>query len=277
MGYSGLNLHHPAEPDTAGRTRFPGANDNTFLPRPSAVASGAGYPPGRPHQRHSLKRVLDATSRSSGLIILVLCISAILAGCTYTRERASDAHEAGHASIWGYGEIRTRRFCDCNKFLANHPDWRLTAKTDKQNILMISGGGAGGAFGVGVLAGWSASNSRPRFDVVTGVSTGALIAPFAFLGTLYDDTLIDLYTGDAGELFAINGPLGVFGSGILKSSPLKSLIDRSITQGILDEIAFEHSKGRRLLVLTTNLDAQHGVIWNMGAIAASGQPGALAL
>lgn len=219
-----------------------------------------------------------AIRRSLRMLILLISAALILSACTHTPERASDAQEANDALIAGYGDIRTYRYAARNETLAKHHDWMLMAQSDEQNILMISGGGAGGAFGVGVLTGWTATNTRPRFDVVTGVSTGALIAPYAFLGPAYDKTLVHLYTsGVAQEVVAINGPFGVFGSSLLKSGPLKRHVERFITPDVLNQIAAEHRKGRRLFVLTTNLDSQRGVIWNMGAIAASGNPDALKL
>lgn len=217
------------------------------------------------------------TSRMRRLILLLFA-SLVLFSCTQTPERALDAREADNASIAGYGEIRAYRYSPRNEVLARHRDWIAKTQPDDKNILMISGGGAGGAFGVGVLAGWSTTNTRPRFDVVTGVSTGALIAPYAFLGPAYDKTLVHLFTsGVAQELVAINGPFGVLGSSLLKAEPLRKHVERSITPTILNQIAAEHRTGRRLLVLTTNLDTQRGVIWNMGAIAASGNPDALKL
>jgi predicted patatin/cPLA2 family phospholipase len=135
------------------------------------------------------------------------------------------------------------------------------------DALMISGGGAGGAFSVGVLSAWSAAKSRPQFDVVTGVSTGALIAPFAFLGSAYDDTLVNLYTSGVAEDLVRSK----------RADGLRRMIERFITPTVLQQVAAEHRKGRRLLVLTTNLDTQRAVVWNMGAIANSGRPYALAL
>lgn len=219
-----------------------------------------------------------ATTSQMRTLILLLFATLVLFSCTHTSERALDAREADNASIAGYGEIRAYRYSPRNEVLARHRDWIVNTQPDDKNILMISGGGAGGAFGVGVLAGWSTTNTRPRFDVVTGVSTGALIAPYAFLGPAYDKTLVHLFTsGVAQELVAINGPFGVLGSSLLKPGPLKKHVERFITPNVLNQIAAEHRNGRRLLVLTTNLDTQRGVIWNMGAIAASGNPDALKL
>lgn len=208
----------------------------------------------------------------------LLCVALAVGGCARSLQRASTAGEADSALIAGYSDIRANRFATHNDALTRHRDWVVSSKTETQNILMISGGGAGGAFGVGVLAGWTKLNTRPSFDVVTGVSTGALIAPYAFLGSSYDDTLVHLYTsGIARDLVAFDGPFGLFGQSLLKSEPLRKLAERFITPGVLSEIAAAHREGRRLFVLTTNLDSQRGVIWNMGAIAASGNADALEL
>ncbi|CAH2398579.1 hypothetical protein MES5069_200079 [Mesorhizobium escarrei] len=126
----------------------------------------------------------------------------------------------------------------------------------------------GGAFSVGVLSAWSAAGTRPQFDVVTGVSTGALIAPFAFLGSAHDDTLVHLFTsGVADDLVATKFPVGLIGSSLLRTTPMRRMVEDFITQAVLQQVAAQHRKGRRLLVLTTNLDTQRAVVWNMGAIA----------
>lgn len=209
--------------------------------------------------------------------MLLVSAAFVLSGCMHTPDRAHSALEAGKASIAGYGEIRTYFDARLDEIPANIGDWG-PAKANGMDFLMISGGGSGGAFSVGVLSAWSQTKKRPRFDVVTGVSTGALIAPYAFLGSAYDNELKRLYTsGVAGDLVKTKGPIGLFGSSLLRAGPLRSMIERAITAGVMRQIATEHRKGRRLFVLTTNLDTQRGVVWNMGAIAASGRPDALEL
>ncbi len=141
-----------------------------------------------------------------------------------------------------------------------------------EHILVISGGGSDGAFGAGLLNGWTRTGKRPQFDVVTGVSTGALIAPFAFLGPKYDSRVKELYTRYSTEDIlrpnVIAGLLG--GTALTSSEPLAALIRKYLTGRIIAKIAAEHKRGRRLLVGTTNLDAERPVIWNMGEIAADG-------
>src|SRR5499433_2227286 len=147
------------------------------------------------------------------------------------------------------------------------------------DLLAISGGGDKGAFGAGLLCGWSASGNRPTFKSVTGISTGALIAPLAFLGSEYDELLRKIYTSvkpaDIAKkrniLAAINN------DAMADNHPLRGLISRSIGESLLARITEEHRKGRILLIGTTNLDARQPVIWNIGKIAASGDPKALDL
>ena len=144
--------------------------------------------------------------------------------------------------------------------------------------LALSGGGADGAFGAGLLAGWSARGTRPQFTVVTGASAGALIAPFAFLGPAYDEMLRSVFaSGEMANLLQSDGLAGLFGTGLFKTAPLRDLIARHVDAALLEAIAREYRTGRRLYVVTTNLDAQRTAIWDMGKIAASGEPGALEL
>ena len=144
------------------------------------------------------------------------------------------------------------------------------------NFLAISGGGDNGAFGSGLLNGWTATGTRPEFKAVTGVSTGALTAPFAFLGPKYDNALKAVYTSvSKKDIFKSRGIRGFFSDGIADTTPLAKLIARYVDRPMLDAIAAEYAKGRLLLVGTADLDALEPVIWNMTAIAASKDPRAL--
>jgi hypothetical protein len=145
--------------------------------------------------------------------------------------------------------------------------------------LAISGGGDAGAFGAGLLVGWTESGTRPEFKIVTGISTGALIAPFAFLGPKYDGVLRQAggSIGPADILHWRNWLSGLLGDGFADDSPLVAIIDKYITVDFLKEVADEYAKGRILLIGTTDLDAGRSVVWNMGAIASSSNPGALHL
>ncbi|WP_376099909.1 patatin-like phospholipase family protein [Roseomonas sp. CCTCC AB2023176] len=152
-----------------------------------------------------------------------------------------------------------------------------------QNLLAVSGGGDNGAYGAGLIVGWTASGNRPEFDVVTGISAGALIAPFAFLGSAYDGQLREVFTANApGDILVLPGIFrtvigAAFGEAIADTSPLYRLIQRHADMAMLDAIAREYRRGRLLLIGTTNLDLQRPVVWNIGAIAASGHPDALSL
>jgi predicted acylesterase/phospholipase RssA len=141
-----------------------------------------------------------------------------------------------------------------------------------ENYLVLSGGGQNGAFGAGLLNGWTQTGKRPQFRIVTGVSTGSLIAPFAFLGSKYDPLIKEFYTTySTKDIIRPTVAAGLFGGDSLTDSkPLASLIAKYITPKVLSEIATEYGKGRNLLIGTTNLDAGRPVIWNMGEIAAQG-------
>ena len=143
--------------------------------------------------------------------------------------------------------------------------------------LSLSGGGDKGAFGAGLLVGWTAHGDRPKFKLVTGVSTGALTAPFAFLGPEYDAALTDVYTNiDPSKVFKKRFlPLAaLMQDAMADTSPLFGTISHYINEEMLAKIAAEYEKGRLLLIQTTDLDAGLPVLWNIGAIAASGHPSA---
>lgn len=140
------------------------------------------------------------------------------------------------------------------------------------NFLALSGGGDNGAFGSGLLSGWTATGNRPEFKGVTGISTGALIAPFAFLGPKYDTSLKEVFTRSTPKdiLEARYFMAALFNDAMADNAPLEQLLKKHVTEDMLKEIAREDAKGRLLVMATTNLDANQGVIWNMGKIAASG-------
>ena len=145
--------------------------------------------------------------------------------------------------------------------------------------LAISGGGDNGAFGAGLLNGWTKAGTRPTFKIVTGVSTGALIAPFAFLGSDYDEKLKALYTSVSLHDIAKERSLLsiVYGDAMADTTPLHNLVKKYLTQEVVDAIAAEHEKGRILLIATTNLDVRRSVIWNVTEVAATNGPNKLDL
>src|SRR4051812_1624759 len=209
--------------------------------------------------------------------LLALGLAGHLAACSsvprtsYTAEQASFASVPGIPAARAFADASTETFSE----MAGRPEARRQAFT----YLALSGGGGDGAYGAGIINGWTASGTRPEFSLVSGVSTGALIAPFAFLGPAYDSYLTEFYTSGVAETLVQSPSLTnvLFGSGLFGDGRLRDLIGRYVTADLLAAIAAEHAKGRRLLVVTTNLDSQRAVIWNMGAIAANGAPNAVDL
>ncbi|RWB25156.1 patatin-like phospholipase family protein [Mesorhizobium sp.] len=209
--------------------------------------------------------------------LVAMVLLALLAGCLAPDRIVYGSKAATVASIQGFSDIRI--YADSARKLPEAHAWLPVPQRKEINYLVLSSGGGAGAFSVGALKAWSDSGQRPEFDMVSGVSTGALIAPYAFLGSAYDQPLVDLYTSGVakGLVDADFLPKGLFGASLLKQEPLRKIVERYLTRDILEKIAVEHRKGRRLLILTSNLDSQRAVIWNVGAIANSGRPGALKL
>lgn len=206
---------------------------------------------------------------------VVLCgLALALAACSSLPRTPYTAADATNSRVLDLDGLR--RYADepASKFKLEKGDI-APIKT----YLALSGGGADGAYGVGVLNGWTAAGNRPSFSVVSGVSTGGLIAPFAFLGSRYDDTLKEVYTSGIAESLLQDPSLMrvLFGSGLFGNKRLRELVARYVGQDILSEVARENAKGRKLLIVTTDLDTQRTVIWDMGRIAAVGTPEALQL
>lgn len=149
----------------------------------------------------------------------------------------------------------------------------------EHDYLAISGGGADGAFGAGLLVGWSAAGTRPEFTIVTGISTGALVAPFAFLGADYDAQLKEVYTMYATNDLIKKRPIltALTGDAVAGTEPLKALIARYFNPQVIEAIAAEGRKGRRLFIGTSDLEADRPVIWNITHMAASSDPRATEL
>ncbi|HET6943310.1 MAG TPA: patatin-like phospholipase family protein [Sphingomicrobium sp.] len=220
------------------------------------------------------------------LLLVASATQLALAGCaTPHRLPAVPVAEATQA-IPNAGPVRflvtreTGTFeAEARRSLAKEQQWLAgQGRTDlpPAYFLAISGGGDNGAYGAGFLNGWSEAGTRPQFKVVTGVSTGALISPFAFLGPKYDYVLRRVYTETSQkDIFKKRGIVkGIFGDAMADSRPLAGVIESYVTAELLSEIATEYAKGRLLLVGTANLDSLEPVIWNMTAIAASKDPGA---
>src|SRR5262245_17918771 len=202
---------------------------------------------------------------------------AALAGCStapprtpYTQQEQATAEVPGIPGA--------RRWADDPGIVRGRRSVAPRARAQQPIVLALSGGGADGAFGAGLLAGWSAAGTRPKFTFVSGASAGALIAPFAFLGPRYDDTLRSVFaSGEMANLLQQDSLGALFGTSVFRTAPLRDLIARHADENMLAAIAREYQAGRRLYVVTTNLDAQRTAVWDMGRIAASGQPNALEL
>ena len=231
---------------------------------------------------------------SSSLWITLVALTALwlLQGCaTPSRLAAVPVQDTTRAEIPGIPNARYWVQTDIEPFIrdaiaSGQREQAYLARTGHQgplppiNFLAVSGGGDDGAFGAGLLVGWTETGTRPEFKGVTGVSTGALIAPFAFLGPEEDDTLREVYTtiGPRNVLEPRGLLAAITSDGLADNSPLFELISRHVNAEFLARIAREYQeKGRLLLIGTTNLDARRGIVWNMGAIAASGDPKALEL
>lgn len=200
--------------------------------------------------------------------------SLALAGCATAPRLDTPPASPREAQPPGFTRpIRTDTL-DFDFYLENAPrSIAAVAKASDSSIdiLALSGGGAGGAYGAGILVGLTNAGTRPRFEIVTGVSTGALISPFAFLGPDWDGKLTEAYRGEATTDLLQSRGIGVlFDSSVFEGAPLQKLVARFITDDMIDAVAKEAATGRMLLVATTNLDREETTIWNLGAIAQQG-------
>jgi hypothetical protein len=231
--------------------------------------------------------------RYSGLCVAVL-MSFMVTACTNLPRTPVPVDEISVAEIPNlknvrveglYGQVNQELIQDdlVNSWSADKPDNYCAGPDDPERmhcVLVLSGGGGFGSFGAGILNGWTASGTRPDFKIVTGISTGALIAPFAFLGPDYDEPVKDAFTTIEGgsDILIFRGLIKIlFSESLADSKPLSELIAGFVDEEFLAKIALEHERGKRLFVGTTNMDSQRFVAWNMGAIAAHANPQALQL
>lgn len=204
-----------------------------------------------------------------------LAILITLTGCsTIRREQAPEMMLNSDAPIGFQSDIRYVS-ADANAVKSRFSEalqrLRTTSRNKDLNILALSGGGAGGSFGAGALVGLTRSGKRPQFDIVTGVSAGALIAPFAFLGPQWDSKLDDNFSGKHSDNFLVSRGIGMLTSpGIYHSEPLKKFVADIVTDDMIKEVAAQAALGRMLLIATTDLDKEETVIWDMGLIAIHG-------
>jgi predicted acylesterase/phospholipase RssA len=205
-------------------------------------------------------------------ILAALAFSSLLLGGCQTLPRAPYPLETLHAASPEYRydfikpETRERFLGDIDSVGRQHASGEL-------QLLALSGGGANGAYGAGVMYGWGRRGDRPEFEVVTGVSAGALIAPFVFAGPAFDPALREAFTdGRSKDLLRSRGLGALLWPGVFKPEPLRKLITNSVTPGLIEAVAAEHRKGRRLFIATTSLDTQTQVVWDMGALAQRTDP-----
>ncbi len=209
--------------------------------------------------------------------VLAVAVAAAVSGCGSIMPRVAvplTAHQ--NVVVEGFSDIRFRGdVLTAQATSMIERQYQQIARTSSgagrrtsADFLAISGGGSDGAFSAGFLNGWTAAGTRPAFEIVTGVSTGALAAPFAFLGAEYDGALRRIYTEISDkDVYTSNGPLGVLGESLLDTSPLRKIVEAELTDEMLDKIAAEYEMGRRLLIQTTDIERQVPYIWNITRIA----------
>ena len=232
-------------------------------------------------QRARLRAIVRVLA--SALVVLAIAGCATLWRDPVPLDAQDDPSIPGFTNIryFPLTEAEPMREAIRQAYLTETPDNYDTLADGRRryNYLAISGGGSDGAFGSGLLNGWSSTGKRPKFKVVTGVSTGALIAPFAFLGPDYDPQIKEAYTtANPDRIYLVRNLFTMlWHESLADNKPLKDLVNKYITPPVLDAVAAEHAKGRRLYVASTNMDREEPVIWDMGAIASSKDPARLEL
>ena len=218
----------------------------------------------------------EAVPRRVALLSLICSIVLLTGGCaTISPRNVLPQANASQIDLEGFHNIR---FWGDAPAPAFETIVMADAPSPIMNFLAISGGAEDGAFGAGLLAGWGDAGTRPTFDLVTGVSSGALIAPFVFLGRERDDQLRELFTKyGRKDIYTYNVNGLIEGSALTDDTPLAHLIEKYVDDAFLQEIARERAKGRILLIGTTNLDTQRPVLWDMGRIAMSNNREAIVL
>lgn len=197
-------------------------------------------------------------------------VAIALAGCQSLSRTAFSVEDVGAASpVIRLDRTSDARFGEALRAAAASP------KDGAFDLLALSGGGAEGAYGAGLLTGWGERGDRPVFEVVTGVSTGALMAPFVFIGSDGDAELRAAFTdGRSSRVLSPRWLMALHGPGVFRQKPLRDLVASAVTPEVIAGVARGHREGRRLFVATTSLDTQDQVIWDVGALAASDRPDA---
>jgi hypothetical protein len=228
-------------------------------------------------------------SRFPGLLFCALVIVALATGCRAARERwvPSSPVKAGlntNNLVDVAAQTEAEELSDVKRMFAMAEKQKRMATPEqlarRRSVLCLSGGGSYGAFSAGILCGWTASgdrpgcNGRPNFDVVTGISTGALIAPLAFLGPEHDDEVRRFYTTvTKRDIYKAQPIRGLFSIALADNTPLANMVEAMLTPEMIQKVADEHRKGRRLYIGTTELEGKRFVYWDMGEIACRNCPG----
>jgi predicted acylesterase/phospholipase RssA len=220
--------------------------------------------------RNRARRRWPAMALRSTVVLSALAV----AGCTALPRRDAPPTLFSAATPVGFpAEVRflsSDRASVEKQSAAGLQHIRASSQDGIVRALVLSGGGAGGAFGAGALVGLTRRDQRPQYDIVTGVSAGALIAPFAFLGPEWDAQLTEAFTSGRAADMSVRGLLALPFGASRRSAALKALVDHYVTPDLIRAVAKEAASGRLLWVATTDLDKEETVIWDMGAIAARG-------
>jgi hypothetical protein len=223
---------------------------------------------------------LPSVARIAFFRLWALLLLVLIAGCSnlprtqFTESEQAIAQIPGIPGARFWGDARPE---ELKLSMHLEPMRSYARKAGGLNMLALSGGASDGAFGAGILTGMTQAGTRPQFTFVSGVSAGALIAPLAFLGTDYDKLLGDAFTDGRAEPVGEGGLLSILFSQETRRAALYTLVESIVDDDMLRRIAAEHARGRRLVVVTTNADAQRPVVWDLGVIASSRHPQALKL
>jgi len=241
----------------------------------SLLRTVAGLPAARRTGRKWVSRV-DPYRLSPSIVLFCFICLLVLEGCAGLALSESKSSVDGRQPAERTMTFRTlgsdQQFAELSSVTAAE-QLRAARAGEPLTILALSGGGTGGAFGAGAVAGLTHTGARPTFDVVTGVSAGALVAPYAFLGPAWDAQLLAAFTGVTGNDLLQSRGLGViFGSSVYSGRPLRQLVDAYVSDEMIRAIAGEAAKGRLLLVATTDVASGESVVWDLGAIAKYGGP-----
>ena len=223
-----------------------------------------------------MNRTIPNTPRlvSIAFVCLLLSACASVVRNPLPEELHQDVTVLGHSDYRQWGDAVHSELFPGVRSMAELKERYAGIMNREHNYLVISGGGANGAYGAGVLKAWTELGTRPEFTIVTGISTGALTAPFAFLGSDYDAKLEELYTTlDTTQLINTRGFFAILGAdSVVDTTPLSSVLEEVVDEEMIAALAREHEKGRILTVGTTNMDAGRPVVWNLTRVAASGHP-----